>query len=288
MVQAPRHNAQDVARDHRHEGASEGLAADVRATVAAAERVAESIKEEAEERARARLRQADREAERIIAGARHRADVLVDERRRRIAELSDAVMRDGETILERVGSATAAKSELDEAVAGLGEAARLLARAVEAETEESSGAGDGDAAARRDPLVRELATHGRRRVAGGGMRASEILGLNERPNDPQAPTAEAGPQSQTLAEEARQPSAAEEAPRPPTAGEAPQPFAAEEAAQPQAAPDDPLSSARLLALHMAVTGTSRAETRDELRRALGVAEPDAIVDEVFEAYEARR
>jgi hypothetical protein len=53
-------------------------------------------------------------------------------------------------------------------------------------------------------------------------------------------------------------------------------------------PDGPHvhDSARLVAMEMAVSGSSREETKDYLRGALGVDGGDLIVDEVFDRTEA--
>jgi hypothetical protein len=63
-----------------------------------------------------------------------------------------------------------------------------------------------------------------------------------------------------------------------------------EAAYP-AEPEDPEGpqvhdSARLVVMEMAVTGSSREDTKEYLRATLGIADGDPIVDEVFDRTEA--
>lgn len=282
----------------RNQQTADALAADVRATLAAAERVAEAIKAEARERAGVRAREAELEAKRIVAAAREEADALVEQRRLEIADLSDAVVRNTELILDRLGAAQDAERLLDNALSALGEAAELLPRALApagsptaAPEGESTVASEGDRSVTSYPSEpyqgsgRRSSSERlrRRRVAGGQWRASEFLGEVSQP----ARRAQEGPDS-PAADEIGSPMVQEQS-RERTAEEPRRDMGGGEAGADSAADDQgPLSSARLLALHLAVNGTSRADAGEEITRALGVAEPGAIVDEVFEAYEARR
>jgi len=64
----------------------------------------------------------------------------------------------------------------------------------------------------------------------------------------------------------------------------PEPEEAQPAAQQNGAPEIPVpSAARLVAIEMAVGGSSRAEVEQHLRDQLGVAEPEPLLDDVFGA-----
>ena len=71
----------------------------VRSIISAAEGVADALKREAERRGELRVREAEGEAARLIAIARQEADNLVNERRRRIGELSDLIVQRSEATL---------------------------------------------------------------------------------------------------------------------------------------------------------------------------------------------
>lgn len=103
----------------------------VRSIVTAAEDVAKAVKREAEQRADARLEEADIEAVRRLT----EADRIVAKRRRRVAELSDAIVARAESVLGELEEAAAARH-------ALGRIVELLAESGERLDSESAPAGD--------------------------------------------------------------------------------------------------------------------------------------------------
>jgi ElaB/YqjD/DUF883 family membrane-anchored ribosome-binding protein len=82
----------------------------------------------------ARIRaETDAESARILAAARERADALVAERQRRIAELSDELVERSEAVVARLGDAAPVREGFDNLVRALGEAAERLAAEIGAE-----------------------------------------------------------------------------------------------------------------------------------------------------------
>lgn len=68
-----------------------------------------------------------REAEEYAEAARRRADAFAEARIRRLRELSDRLIATAETVDRRFGEAVAIKTQLDDLVIALGEAAERAA-----------------------------------------------------------------------------------------------------------------------------------------------------------------
>lgn len=114
------------AEAHVEEAVSTELGERVRAIVAAAEGMAGAMREDAEQYAHSKRQEADEEAERRLREARERADRLVQERLVRMAELSDGIVAQAETVLSRLGQTDEVRRQLDEMVRSLGSAAQQL------------------------------------------------------------------------------------------------------------------------------------------------------------------
>lgn len=114
------------AEAHVEEAVSTELGERVRAIVAAAEGMAGAMREDAEQYAHSKRQEADDESERRLREARERADRLVQERLVRMAELSDGIVAQAETVLSRLGQTDEVRRQLDEMVRKLGSAAQQL------------------------------------------------------------------------------------------------------------------------------------------------------------------
>ncbi|MBA2506713.1 MAG: hypothetical protein H0V29_12365 [Thermoleophilaceae bacterium] len=100
----------------------------VRSIVAAAESEAARIRYEAERDAQNHLRGAEEQSIRFLDDAKRQAEGLVEERRRRIEELSGRIVGSSEALLERIDNADAVRLQLDALVHALGETADRATR----------------------------------------------------------------------------------------------------------------------------------------------------------------
>ena len=112
-----------------HPVASE-VAERIRSVIGAAEAAASAVRHEAEQHAAARRRAADEEAKHVIEDAKRDAKALLQERVRRINELSDSIIERAEVILARLDRAAEVRRELETMVDELGQTAVRLAREV--------------------------------------------------------------------------------------------------------------------------------------------------------------
>ena len=240
----------------------------VHSIVSAAESEAAGLLRDAEREADLIRREGQAEAERILDEARIRADDLVNERMHRISELSDGIVEQTEMLFDRMDAADHVRRQLDGLLRSLGEAAEAVSR---------------EAAARR-PAARPTHTASRtpapapRRAAPAPPpRAAEPL--------PPAPRPE--PVSRPYREPAPAPAPPPEPRRPEPLRRAPAPVSRADNG-PRA--DDPgdarFDGARLVALQMAVAGSTREEVHAELQRAFRLDDPSSILDDVFGARRA--
>jgi hypothetical protein len=201
-----------------------------------AERLAEAIRDEAQERARTTLATAEVEATARLEAAHEEAVAVMEERRQRYSELSDAIIAHSDLVLEHLKRAGEARGRLDQAV-----------RALREESRPSPELSELDEAAEEAPAREED-------IADASVPTPEGAGEGAAPQ----PTGDAAAADAKLAD-----------------------------ADADADADAQLSGARLLALHMAVAGDSRSDAERYLRRVYGIAEPEAIVDEIYARYETR-
>jgi F0F1-type ATP synthase membrane subunit b/b' len=258
-----------------HPVASE-VAERIRSVIGAAEAAAGAVRHEAEQHAAARRRAGEEEARRLIEDARRDARALLEERVRRINEMSDSIIERAETILTRLDRAAEVRRELQTLVDELGQTAVRLAREV---GEEDVAA---EAVARASRPVREPEPP-RAKPEPEPPRV-EVEPEPEPPPEP-APEPEPEPVVEAEAEEEPEP---EPEPSPPlrvTAEEEIEAASVTEITRPprttKAEEDDQLLGARLVALQMAVAGGNRGEVEAHLRRAFDLPNPQSILDDVF-------
>src|SRR5436190_13346634 len=118
-----------------HEMATE-VAERIRSVIAAAEAAAGAVRHEAEQQVASRRRAAEEEGRRIVEDAKRDAEALLEERVRRIGELSDTIIDRSEGLLSRLDRAEEVRRELQSLVDELGNTAARLAR--EASVEEQA------------------------------------------------------------------------------------------------------------------------------------------------------
>ena len=233
---------------------------------------------DAVEREAGRLRgEATDEAQRYLDYSRRRADDLVAERQRRIAELSDEIITKAEAVVGRLEDAAPVREGFDNLVRALGDAAERLAQ--EAETT----AHQYEAPAFHDDAVQSYVST---------------------PPAP-APAPQAPPQQQPAYEpppasfdppETYEPFPAPQ--QPPEPGYAPQPPTppyGSPAVDPYPTPPAPapaapggedwqgVDDARLVAIQMAAAGRTRGQVREHLHNQMGLGETRSILDEIFGA-----
>jgi len=214
----------------------------VHAIVSSAEAEATGLLRDAEREAELIRRDAQAEGDRIMDDARRRADEIVAERMQRISDLSDGIVERTEMLFDRMDSAGHVKRQLDELLRSLGEAAETVSR-------ESAG---------RRPITRPSAP---------SSRAASPPPAPARPVAPPAPQrVEATPSTPPPAY-SRHTEPVRSAPEPPSRLDDPS--------------DARFDGARLVALQMAVAGSSREEVAEELQRAFRLADPSPILDDVF-------
>src|SRR3954466_14120871 len=109
------------------ESISDEISERVRSVLAAAEGAATAIRHEAEQQVQIKQRAAEAERARLLEDARSEAESLLQERIKRISELSDSLIQGAETILMRLESADEVKRQLDTMVRALADTAEQLA-----------------------------------------------------------------------------------------------------------------------------------------------------------------
>jgi vacuolar-type H+-ATPase subunit H len=225
----------------------------VHSIVSAAESEAAALLRDAEREAELIRREAQSEGERIVDDARVRADDLVSERIQRIGELSDSIVEQTEMLFDRMDAASHVRRQLDGLLRSLGDAAEAVSR--EASTKRPS----------------------------------------KRPAQPVSRPAAAAPTPAPV--RSVSPASRADAPPPPAPRREPLPTPSIRRPEPvQSAPEPPrpvddnhdarFDGARLVALQMAVAGSTREEVHAELQRAFRLADPSSILDDVFGARRA--
>jgi hypothetical protein len=107
----------------------------VRAVLSSAEAAANALRHEAEQEAYRRRRAAEEEGRQYLEDAKRDAEAFLQERLKRISELSDSVLERGEQILARLDHADTVRTQLQELVDGLGQTAAQLAADARGETQ---------------------------------------------------------------------------------------------------------------------------------------------------------
>lgn len=221
----------------------------VHSIVSAAEAEAAGLIRDAEREAELIRREARAESERILDEARARGDALVTERAERIAELSDGILEQTEMLTDRMDSAGQVRRQLEGLLRSLGEAAANVSREL---------------SSRRTPVRQPT------------PRAEPLP-----PRSEPLP-----PPSRSIPEPVRpaRPEPVQRAPEPVRRAPEPPARIADHRSDRRPA-EDPgdarFDGARLVALQMAVAGSTREEVADELRRAFRLSDPSPILDDVF-------
>jgi hypothetical protein len=229
----------------------------VQSIVSAAEAEAAGLLRDAERDAEMIRREAEAEGDRIVDEARRRGDDLVAERVQLIASMTDGIVERTEMLFDRIDSTGHVKRQFDDLLRSLGDAAENLAREV--------GAG-------RRPTTRATAhtprpsAHTPRSTA---PHAPRQPAPPVRPVVPTPPPAPAPAQRREVppVPHVRRPAPVESAPEPPR--------------RVDDKSDARFDGARLVALQMAVAGSTREEVHSELQRAFRLADPSSILDDVF-------
>jgi hypothetical protein len=252
--------------DERDELASSGerpLAAEVGERVTgvlrAAEEAASAMRHDAEQQIQAKRRAAEEEILRHTEEKRREADELLESRLRRVSEIGDDLIARGDALLEQLSGAQELKDRLQAAVSALAEAADALAREMSSPGRPSLSVVRDEG---RETGEAERAAHPE---AEAGEAPAQPTRERERP--------EMSPLERLKAAGSRpaEDDAAERRGRYPTTPSEGAPTPA----------DDRLLGARLVALQMAVAGSTREEVDAHLRSEFELEDPSTILDEVF-------
>ena len=310
----PAMNERDDTHLSAEESISDEISERVRSVIAAAESAATAIRHEAEQQAQIKRRAAEAEHQRFLEDAKAEAEALLQERMKRIAELSDALIEGAEAILMRIDGAQEVKRQLEAMVHALASAAEDLAG------ESSSGHQP------QRPRSVDLGDEpGLRAVPEPEAANVTELRVPQHP-EPTPPQAEPVPDEEPPATEAEAPAAAtadgpaqvsdlqpvDVVPEPEDDDDVevvdavvdePEPESehrspidrlrevsrsGENGKSEEPAPahsrsfeGDDMLAARLVALQMAVNGAARDEVEDHLRKKYSLDEPGKILNDVF-------
>ena len=239
------------------------VSVEVASIVSAAENAAAAIRQRAEHQAHVRRREADAEARRLLAQAAVDADELVVQRLRRISELSDSIVERAAVVADQLGEAEELRRQLNGLLKGLAKTAERVASEL--------GTLEDD----RAPEQKET----------GPAETAERVAEAEAPPSPATQpgpgVAEPPDAGISGAEQPREPARTEPARvvelHRPAPADAPPPTQE----TPATAPLGEADGARLVALQMAVAGSTRGEVAAHLRRTYDILDPHAILDDVF-------
>src|SRR3954452_12484184 len=122
-----RMNERDDTNLSAEESISDEISERVRSVISAAESAATAIRHEAEQEVQMKRRAAEAERERYLEHAKSEAEAFLDQRIKRISELSDALIEGAESLLMRIGGAQEVKRQLETMVHALAHTAEILA-----------------------------------------------------------------------------------------------------------------------------------------------------------------
>jgi F0F1-type ATP synthase membrane subunit b/b' len=284
------------------ESISDEISERVRSVISAAESAATAIRHEAEQQAQIKRRAAEGERQRFVEQAKAEAEALLEERMKRISELSDSLIEGAEKILMRIDGAAEVKRQLDTMVQALAHAAEELAAesgftrevprprpvAVEDEPASQAGAPAEQPRMRAVPEPDETANVTELRVPQKAAPAPDVV----------------EPEPEVAKRELGEPEVAEPVPAEDSSDDEDDvevvdavavedepaerrngaPAAKQQAAsEPRGFDGDDMLAARLVALQMAVAGSARVEVEAHLRKTFALDEPGAILNDVFGA-----
>jgi hypothetical protein len=297
-------NERDDTNLSAEESISEEISERVRSVIAAAESAATAIRHEAEQQAAIKRRASEAERQRFIETAKAEADALLRDRMARISDLSDQIIEGAESLLMRIGGALEVKRQLETMVRALAETAEQLA--AESETARPHRPRPVAVDDEPDPsVVTELrvpppppppepAEARTESVPDAGPATTEAEAPSARadagPAQPQeydpvevvpdedVEVVDAVPVDEPEPERPSEPEGVREAPADARDGDD-----GEGKPGPRGFEGDDMLAARLVALQMAVAGSSRVEVEEHLRVTFSMDEPGAILNDVFGA-----
>jgi F0F1-type ATP synthase membrane subunit b/b' len=269
------------------ESISDEIGERVRSVISAAESAATAIRHEAEQQAQLQRRAAEGERQRFLEQAKAEAEALLEERMKRISELSDSLIEGAEKILMRMEGAQEVKRQLDTMVKALASAAEELA---------------GESSVPRDvPRPRPVAVEDeqpRMRAVPEPEETAVVTELRVPQPEPEPEVEAAAPEPEVV-----EPVVVDEAPgseadssevevvdavavedEPDTRQQ--HNGAVEDVERPvesRGFDGDDMLAARLVALQMAVAGSARVEVEEHLRKTFALEEPGSILNDVFGA-----
>ncbi len=261
------------------------ISAEVGSIVSAAESAAGAIRRRAEQDAQVRRRETEVEARDRLTRAAVEADQLVVERLRRISELSDSVVERARAVVDQLDQADEARRQLNALLAALAKTAERVARELD-----DGGPGPRPADPPAAAPVAAVAPQEQPGPVRIGARSTDDASGDRA--DVQIPPASREPQSPPpLVDEASaasSPAVPAWSERDATAEvvELPRPVAVSAEAPAQvdsrSGPGtSDMDGARLVALQMAVAGSTRGEVASLLKRQYDIVEPHGILDDVF-------
>jgi hypothetical protein len=294
------------------ESISDEISERVRSVISAAESAATAIRHEAEQQAQIKRRAAEGERQRFIEQAKAEAEALLEERMKRISELSDSLIEGAEKILMRIDGAAEVKRQLDTMVQALAHAAEELA---------AESGFSGEVPRPRPVAVDDEPVAPAPEPEQPRMRAvpepEDTANVTElrvpQKAEPEPEVAEPEPESAPEVTEAKAPAASKRNGPAKKADVTPvdvipadgsaddedvevvdavavedeperrngAPAEKEQAAEPRGFDGDDMLAARLVALQMAVAGSARDEVEAHLRKTFELDEPGSILNDVF-------
>jgi hypothetical protein len=298
------------------ESISDEISERVRSVISAAESAATAIRHEAEQQAQIKRRAAEGERQRFLEQAKAEAEALLEERMKRISELSDSLIEGAEQILMRIDGAAEVKRQLETMVHALANAAEELAgessfprevprpRPVAVEDEPTGGVEPEQPRMRAVPEPEETASVTELRVPQKAEPDPEVAeplpDAEPEVTEAEAPVASGtdnGPATKadvTPVEvipadedssdedvEVVDAVAVEDEDEPASNRRNGAPAAEKEAPEPRGFDGDDMLAARLVALQMAVAGSARDEVEAHLRKTFELDEPGTILNDVF-------
>jgi F0F1-type ATP synthase membrane subunit b/b' len=286
-------NERDDTNLSAEESISDEISERVRSVISAAESAATAIRHEAEQEVQTKRRAAEAERERFLEHAKSEAEALLDQRIKRIAELSDSIIEGAESLLMRIGGAQEVKRQLETMVHALAHTAENLA----AESEQGRLAPVARPIPVDDepePRIQAVPEPEPEAAAPEPANVTELRVPEPEPHVQAEPQPVPVPEEAPVVTEAAAPpveetAAAEEEPEVVDAVEVVE-VPGEEAAPsaegpgpeaPRGFDGDDLLAARLVALQMAVAGSARDEVEAHLRKTFSLDEPGAILNDVF-------
>jgi F0F1-type ATP synthase membrane subunit b/b' len=277
-------NERDDTNLSAEESISDEISERVRSVISAAESAATAIRHEAEQEVQTKRRAAESERERYLEHAKAEAEALLDQRIKRISELSDSIIEGAESLLMRIGGAQEVKRQLESMVHALAHTAENLA----AESEQGRLA----PVARPIPVDDEPEPHIQavpepepEKAAPDPSNVTELRVAEPEPEaqaEPQ-PVPEEPPPVTEAAAPSVEDAVVEEEPEVVDAVEVVEvePEDEKKPEEPRSFDGDDMLAARLVALQMAVAGSARDEVEAHLRKTFSLDEPGAILNDVF-------